>query len=70
MSAPVFGIDGQLAGALTVSGPSSRFNPARDPAARKKLLVAAQTLSLKLGAPDQVRRGTTNRASPKRKKSA
>lgn len=57
MSAPVFGVDGQLAGALTLSGPSSRFNPSRDPAARRALLVAAQSLSLKLGAPRQTQRG-------------
>jgi DNA-binding IclR family transcriptional regulator len=55
MSAPVFGIDGELAGALTVSGPLSRFNPVRDAAACKKLLAAAQRLSAKLGAPAPVR---------------
>jgi DNA-binding IclR family transcriptional regulator len=50
MAAPVFGIEGQLAGALTVSGPSARFNPARDAAVRRKLLLAAQLLSSNLSA--------------------
>ena len=57
MSSPVFGVDGHLAGALTVSGPTSRFNPASNEAAKTLLLKAAHDLSIKLGAqmPDIVR---------------
>jgi DNA-binding IclR family transcriptional regulator len=51
MSSPVFGVDGHLAGALTVSGPTSRFKPASNEAARTLLRAAAHNLSIKLGAP-------------------
>jgi DNA-binding IclR family transcriptional regulator len=66
MAAPIFGIDGGLAGALTVSGPSTRFNPTRSPAARKQLLLCAQELSSKLGAPD-VGKSSNGRVRRKRK---
>ena len=51
MSSPVFGVDGHLAGALTVSGPTSRFNPGSNDNARSLLLKAAERLSINLGAP-------------------
>jgi len=50
MSSPVFGVDGHLAGALTLSGPTSRFNSTLDKKTQSRLLAAAHALSIKLGA--------------------
>jgi DNA-binding IclR family transcriptional regulator len=50
MSVPVFAAGGQLMGALTVSGPTTRFDPRANAKARKKLVSAAKDLSLRLGA--------------------
>ncbi len=50
MSIPIFGLGDRLLGALTVSGPTSRFNPVTQFKARQKLLGAAQKLSVTLGA--------------------
>ncbi|MCG8709154.1 IclR family transcriptional regulator [Brenneria sp. 4F2] len=49
MSAPVFKHHNQLAGALTISGPTSRFNP-EDTASQQLLLQEAKALSFVLGA--------------------
>lgn len=49
-SIPVFGLDNELAGAITVSGPMSRFDPETSAAARRALAQAAMTLSGSLGA--------------------
>ncbi|GAA4326570.1 IclR family transcriptional regulator [Pigmentiphaga soli] len=50
VSAPVFGADDRLAGALTVSGPMSRFDPRTNAKARSLLLRAAAELSERFGA--------------------
>lgn len=50
MSIPIFGSGERFLGALTVSGPTSRFDPATNASARRKLLKAAQALCAKLGA--------------------
>ncbi|WJV53762.1 IclR family transcriptional regulator [Prodigiosinella aquatilis] len=49
ISAPVFKHDNQLAGALSISGPTSRFDPA-DTYSQQLLMEAAIALSLVLGA--------------------
>ncbi|MFS2223173.1 IclR family transcriptional regulator [Pantoea sp. B65] len=49
ISVPVFKHDNQLAGALSISGPTSRFDP-EDVASQQLLLQAAQELSYVLGA--------------------
>ena len=46
---PVFGLDDALIGALTVSGPASRFTPDRAERIRTAILGAARELSLTLG---------------------
>ncbi|MES2536514.1 MAG: IclR family transcriptional regulator [Pseudomonadota bacterium] len=50
MSAPVFAAGGQLMGALTVSGPTTRFDPRANLLARQKLVEAVKILSEHLGA--------------------
>ncbi|MEQ9886597.1 IclR family transcriptional regulator [Pectobacterium zantedeschiae] len=49
ISVPVFKHDNQLAGALSISGPTSRFVP-EDAASQQLLLDAAKALSIVLGA--------------------
>lgn len=51
IAAPVFGADDELAGALAVSGPRSRFSPEWVAEARRALLAMAAELSRALGAP-------------------
>jgi DNA-binding IclR family transcriptional regulator len=49
MSVPVFGSGAQLIGALTVSGPTTRFDPRTNHAARRHVVSAAGRLSGALG---------------------
>ena len=49
VSVPVFKHHNQLAGALSISGPTSRFDP-EEPAAGELILQAARALSQLLGA--------------------
>ncbi|MEN0616888.1 IclR family transcriptional regulator [Klebsiella indica] len=49
ISVPVFKHDNQLAGALSISGPTSRFDP-EDAASQQLILEAAKALSAVLGA--------------------
>ncbi len=49
VAVPVFGLDDQVIGALTVSGPMSRFTPDRIERTRATILDAARELSLTLG---------------------
>ncbi len=49
VAAPVFGIDDQVIGALTVSGPMSRFTPERVERIRAAIMDAARELSATLG---------------------
>ncbi|MES2414944.1 MAG: IclR family transcriptional regulator [Pseudomonadota bacterium] len=49
MSLPVVRAFSGLVGALTLSGPTSRFDPRKDAGVRKKLLKAASGLSAQLG---------------------
>ncbi|WP_144640071.1 IclR family transcriptional regulator [Bordetella genomosp. 13] len=49
MSVPIFGLDNELIGALTVSGPTSRFDPDTDDSARAALANAAMSLSRSVG---------------------
>ncbi len=49
VAVPVFGLDDQVIGALTVSGPMSRFTPDRVERIRGKIMEAAHELSLTLG---------------------
>ncbi len=46
---PVFGLDNEIMGALTVSGPMSRFTPDRIARTCAALLQAAKDLSQTLG---------------------
>lgn len=50
ISIPIFGLDNELMGALTVSGPMLRFDPETNQAARKALVHAAINLSQSFGA--------------------
>lgn len=50
MSVPIFGPGERFMGAMTISGPTSRFDPVSHAKARVKLLGAAQKLCIKLGA--------------------
>jgi DNA-binding IclR family transcriptional regulator len=56
VSVPVFGPDGDLVGALSLSGPLERFSEAAVKKMSKMLLVAAQTATRSLGGtwPDKV----------------
>ena len=49
VAAPVFGLDDEMVGAISVSGPLSRFTPERVERARTALLKAAGDLSQTLG---------------------
>lgn len=49
MAAPVFGPGGSLRGAISLSGPATRFNDAALPKLAKPLLAAAADLSTRLG---------------------
>ena len=49
VAAPVFGLDDDMVGAISVSGPLSRFTPERVERARTALLKAAGDLSQTLG---------------------
>lgn len=53
ISAPVFGHDGALLGALTVSGPSQRFDAERIAAVRDDLVQKAAEASAALGCPSK-----------------
>ncbi|WP_167668845.1 IclR family transcriptional regulator [Allopusillimonas soli] len=54
LSAPVFGVDNLLMGALTISGPTSRFDPLANSEARQLLVAAAKELSREFGAAEAV----------------
>ncbi len=49
VAAPIFGLDDEMVGAISVSGPLSRFTPERIARAQAALLKAAGDLSLTLG---------------------
>ncbi|MPS26878.1 MAG: IclR family transcriptional regulator [Alcaligenaceae bacterium] len=51
IGAPVFGLDGDLAGALSVSGPRFRFTPEAVQLISRKVLEAAAELTQGLGGP-------------------
>ncbi|WP_246031689.1 IclR family transcriptional regulator [Salibacterium salarium] len=50
-ASPVFDIDGNITAALSVSGPSSRFNPNELPELKTSLVAAAVEISNNLGYP-------------------
>jgi DNA-binding IclR family transcriptional regulator len=54
VAAPVFGGDGRLAGALSVSGPRVRFSADASRMAAAVVLSAATSLSTTLGAPPEI----------------
>lgn len=51
VAAPVFGRDGSLVGAIGVSGPRTRFEPARLRLLRRVVLESARALTARLGGP-------------------
>jgi DNA-binding IclR family transcriptional regulator len=49
IAAPILGGDGQALAAVSISGPSSRFNPLKDRTVSARLIEIARELSAKLG---------------------
>jgi DNA-binding IclR family transcriptional regulator len=65
ISTPVFGLDGHIVGALTVSGPIERFNSLQRKKSAARLVAAADRLSQVLGAADAVRGLSVRYRSPR-----